>query len=96
MTGQEENGQILTHVKYQEKECEGIKSSPECHKQEIIHLEEGTRALAAKFEKLSEIIKEVISDNKKIKQTVREQKETTEGGSRGKAVGRMTQEKQIY
>jgi chromosome segregation ATPase len=75
---QEKIDQILTHVRNQEKESNVIKSLLESHNQEMTEMKKGSNALGLKFEKLTEVIDEVISDYKEIKQSVRQWEERQE------------------
>jgi hypothetical protein len=63
--------QILSYVKNREKEKKAIKELSEAYKLEISNIKKGTEALGTRFEKLSEMINEVITDYDQINQTVR-------------------------
>jgi hypothetical protein len=54
--------QILEYVKNQVKEIKVIKQMVESHKQELSEMRKGTDALGPKFDRLSEIVTEMIND----------------------------------
>jgi hypothetical protein len=64
--------QILACVKNQEKESKVIKQMFESHKQEMSEMRKRTDALGPNFDRLSEIVTEMINDYGHIKQAIRE------------------------
>jgi hypothetical protein len=64
--------EIESYLKTQEKESKAIQGLLEGHKQEIAEMKKGTEAVCSKFDRLSEVIIEVIRDYDKMKQTLRD------------------------
>jgi hypothetical protein len=67
--------QILMCVWNKENESKGIRSLLEIHNQEIKKIKGVTRDVGPKFDKLIQVINEVITNHKQIKQTVKEWEE---------------------
>lgn len=63
--------QILVHVRKQDTERKGRRSSLETHSQEIKEVKDVTRHLAREFEILIDVIKEVITNCQKMEQAVK-------------------------
>jgi uncharacterized tellurite resistance protein B-like protein len=64
--------QILAYVKNQEKESKVIKQMVELHKQEMAEMRKSTDALGLKFDRVSEIVTEIMNDYGQVKQAIKE------------------------
>jgi Cu2+-containing amine oxidase len=64
--------QILAYVKNQEKESKVIKQIVELHKQEMAEIRKSTDALGLKFDRMSEIVTEIMNDYGQVKQAIKE------------------------
>jgi hypothetical protein len=63
---------ILAYVKNQEKESKIIKQMVELHKQEMVEMKKSMDALGQKFDRVSEIVNEIMNDYGQVKQAIKE------------------------
>jgi hypothetical protein len=61
-----------SYVKNQEKENKVLKQMIELHKQEMAEMKKSTNALGLKFDRVSEVVTEIMNDYGQVKQVIKE------------------------
>jgi hypothetical protein len=69
---QEKIDQILVYVKNQEKESKIIKQMVTLHKQEMAEMKKSADDLGQKFDRVGEMVSEIIDNYGQVKQTIKE------------------------
>jgi hypothetical protein len=64
--------QISSYVKNQEKESKVIKQMVELHEHEMAEMRNSTDALGLKFDRVIEIVTEIMNDYGRVKQVIKE------------------------